>query len=48
MPIKFNGERIISLTNDVGTNGFPYKRMKLDHFLSPYKKLTQNRSKTEM
>ena len=37
--VIYNGEKTISLTSGAGKTGQPDKRIKLEHFLSPYTKI---------
>ena len=38
----YNGEKTISLTSGTGKTGQPLVKMKLEHFLTPYAKISQN------
>ena len=38
----YNGEKTISLTSGTGVTGQPLVKMKLEHFLTPYAKISQN------
>ena len=44
----YNGEKTISLTSGAGKTGQPTcKRMKLEHFLIPYTKISNSQSNLE-
>ena len=44
-PRIYNEERIVSLINGIGKTGKPYaKKMKLDPYLTPYTKKSQEQS----